>query len=296
MRGLKRPDLVADGRKQLVGLLTKDRKVVLEEGAQIVADPNQAIPMTMIGHVTSSYWSENCGHSIALALLVDGHEPHRRDAIRADAGPHDRRGSHRHGVLRQGRGAAQWLNSKGADRPAAGRRGPLDGRKGGSGLVVIEPARQMSRLSLRVRGEGVASLSAALGLALPTQPKRSNSAGERHALWLGPDEWLLIDEGGADLAAAARQADLLHSAVDISHRNVGIIVSGEGAEATLAAGCPQDLSAGIFPPGACSRTLMGKIEVVIWRRAAATYHVECWRSFAGYAFDFLHEAARDAAA
>ena len=74
IRGLKRPDLVADGRKQLVGLLTKDRKVVLEEGAQIVSDPNQAVPMTMIGHVTSSYWSENCGHSIALALLVNGHK------------------------------------------------------------------------------------------------------------------------------------------------------------------------------------------------------------------------------
>ena len=74
IRGLKRPDLVADGRKQLVGLMTRDRKVVLEEGAQLVSDPNQALPMTMIGHVTSSYWSENCGHSIALALLVNGHK------------------------------------------------------------------------------------------------------------------------------------------------------------------------------------------------------------------------------
>jgi sarcosine oxidase subunit alpha len=60
IRGLSRPDLTAPGRKQLVGLKTKDPKVVLEEGAQIVADPAQAIPMTMIGHVTSSYWSQNC--------------------------------------------------------------------------------------------------------------------------------------------------------------------------------------------------------------------------------------------
>ncbi|MFI0849369.1 sarcosine oxidase subunit alpha [Mesorhizobium sp. IMUNJ 23232] len=72
IRGLTRPDLVASGRKQLVGLKTKDPKVVLEEGAQIVADPKQPVPMTMIGHVTSSYWSENCGHPIALALVVDG--------------------------------------------------------------------------------------------------------------------------------------------------------------------------------------------------------------------------------
>ena len=74
IRGLTRPDLVAQGRKQLVGLKTKDPKKVLEEGAQIVANPRQSIPMTMIGHVTSSYWSENCGHSIALALLAGGRE------------------------------------------------------------------------------------------------------------------------------------------------------------------------------------------------------------------------------
>jgi sarcosine oxidase subunit alpha len=72
IRGLKRPDLVASGRKQLVGLVTKDPSVVLEEGAQVVADPNEPKPMTMLGHVTSSYWSSNLGRSIAMALIADG--------------------------------------------------------------------------------------------------------------------------------------------------------------------------------------------------------------------------------
>ncbi len=72
IRGLKRPDLVRDGRKQLVGLVTNRPSDVLEEGAQIVADPNERKPMTMLGHVTSSYWSENCGRSIAIALVADG--------------------------------------------------------------------------------------------------------------------------------------------------------------------------------------------------------------------------------
>ena len=73
-RSLARPDIVAAGRKHLVGLLTEDPRVVLEEGAQIVADPNQSIPMTMIGHVTSAYWSETLGRSIAMALVAGGHE------------------------------------------------------------------------------------------------------------------------------------------------------------------------------------------------------------------------------
>jgi sarcosine oxidase subunit alpha len=70
-RGLMRPDLVAPGRKQLVGLLTEDRSR-LEEGAQIVRNPKQAVPMTMVGHVTSSYASAAVGRPIALALVEDG--------------------------------------------------------------------------------------------------------------------------------------------------------------------------------------------------------------------------------
>jgi sarcosine oxidase subunit alpha len=73
-RSLMRPDIVAKGRKQLVGLLTDDPKAVLVEGAQIVADPAQPVPMRMIGHVTSAYWSEALGRSIALALVEGGQE------------------------------------------------------------------------------------------------------------------------------------------------------------------------------------------------------------------------------
>ncbi len=73
-RSLARPDIDAPGRKQLVGLLTDDPELVLEEGAQIVADPHQPIPMTMIGHITSSYWSTTLGRSIAIALVAGGRE------------------------------------------------------------------------------------------------------------------------------------------------------------------------------------------------------------------------------
>ena len=72
-RGLARPDLTAKGRKHLVGLLTEDRSR-LEEGAQIVFDPRQPIPMKMVGHVTSSYHSDAAGRPIALAVVEGGHE------------------------------------------------------------------------------------------------------------------------------------------------------------------------------------------------------------------------------
>jgi len=71
-RSLTRPDMAKPDRKQLVGLLTADPKVILDEGAQIteVAAPPAGTPA--LGHVTSAYWSAALGRSIALALVAGG--------------------------------------------------------------------------------------------------------------------------------------------------------------------------------------------------------------------------------
>ena len=61
-------------RKQLVGLLTESPETVLPEGTQLVAAPEFAAPVVMLGHVTSSYYSVNCGRSIALALVKGGRD------------------------------------------------------------------------------------------------------------------------------------------------------------------------------------------------------------------------------
>ena len=71
-RSLQRPSMLAANRKQLVGLRTKDPRIVLEEGAQVAARPDQKPPMELIGHVTSSYPSSVLGYSIALGLVAGG--------------------------------------------------------------------------------------------------------------------------------------------------------------------------------------------------------------------------------
>ena len=70
-RALYRSDTIKKDRKQLVGLLTKDPNEILEEGAQLVENET-ALPMSMVGHVTSSYFSPNLGRSFALALVKGG--------------------------------------------------------------------------------------------------------------------------------------------------------------------------------------------------------------------------------
>jgi sarcosine oxidase subunit alpha len=71
-RSLTREDMAKPDRKQLVGLLTRNPQEVLPEGAQLVEEVLPRPPMPMLGHVTSSYYSPNCGRSIAMALVKGG--------------------------------------------------------------------------------------------------------------------------------------------------------------------------------------------------------------------------------
>lgn len=182
-----------------------------------------------------------------------------------------------------------------ADAATALRRPKLAGketRHGGISVKVLPPA---ERLALRAPAASVAALSSALKIRLPNAPKTSAKAGTRTSLWLGPDEWLVIDEGGGDPLADCRPVTALHSAVGISHRNVAIEVSGPGAEACINSGCPRDLSLHAFGVGACSRTILGKVEIVLYRSAEDAFRVEVWRSFSDYVFEFLSVAAKDVA-
>ncbi|MGE8503932.1 MAG: sarcosine oxidase subunit alpha [Pseudomonas sp.] len=71
-RGMNRDDCLREDRKQLVGLKPIDPNKVLPEGAQLVFDPKQTIPMQMVGHVTSSYMSAAMGYSFAMAVVKGG--------------------------------------------------------------------------------------------------------------------------------------------------------------------------------------------------------------------------------
>jgi sarcosine oxidase subunit gamma len=164
--------------------------------------------------------------------------------------------------------------------------------------VVIRPLPAHSRFSLRLHEADLEGAGTAAGFTLDTPINTRSGSTERSSIRLGPDEWLLIGPYGDAGAIADRVAGALsgrfHTLVDVSHRNVGFIVSGPRAADVLNSGCPLDLVATAFPTGTATRTLMGKAEIVLIKLDdTPTYQVECWRSFSTYVGDYLIEAARE---
>lgn len=181
---------------------------------------------------------------------------------------------------------------------AAQRRPPFDGFTALPGdAVALTPLPPATRFVLRARPAAQTAIAAPFGVALPMLACRAATAGERAALWLGPDEWLLVapDADGAALAATLQVAlaGLPHSLVDVSHRQSGFTISGPHAATALNAGCPLDLDEIAFPVGMCTRTVFGKSGITLWRTGAAAFRLEAFRSFLPYVQGYLAEAARE---
>ena len=147
----------------------------------------------------------------------------------------------------------------------------------------------------------VRSLAATVwGVGFAETACRAMRSAERATLWLGPDEYLLLDLAAQDasaLATAAAIEDALretpHALVDVSHRQFALEVSGPHAEATLRGACPLDLHISQFPVGMCTRTVLAKADITLWRSREDAFHLEVWRSFADYVGGLLHEIARE---
>ncbi len=179
--------------------------------------------------------------------------------------------------------------------PRLARTGPLAGRPHVS-VAILPPT---ARLSVRGSAEAARRIGRAFGLDLPGTMLRAAEADRRAALRLGPDEWMLFAPE-PDPALAPRLEAALDGepgcVVDVSHREAGFDLAGAAAAPVLNAGCPLDLDGTVFPPGTCTRTLLGKADVVLWRRRPDGFRVGCWRSFAPYVMAFLREAAADCGA
>lgn len=121
-------------------------------------------------------------------------------------------------------------------------------------------------------------------LDLPTVP--NTVAGDNpRALWLGPDEWLLV--GDIDVAALERDGLM---AIDAGHARTVLTVAGAAAD-VLAKGCSLDFHLDAFPVETCAQSRLARISVLLHRRGAQRFDLYVGRSFAVYAWHWLADAA-----
>jgi sarcosine oxidase subunit gamma len=205
---------------------------------------------------------------------------------------------------------------------ATARRSPLAARAdafaaaSGDAVGIVE-RRFLAQVGVRLHlgAGGPSAVEAALGFALPAESnttasgsgrvsRMSRTAGHsrhsapapgRTALWLGPDEWLVVGPPGEEPALEVELAEALGgglgSVVDLSANRTAIELSGAAARDVLAKGCALDLHPSAFGPGDCAQTLLARAQVILEQRDdAPTYRLFVRGSFADYLATWLLDA------
>src|SRR5437868_4278895 len=134
-----------------------------------------------------------------------------------------------------------------------------------SGAISVRELAFLTQINLRAdprNPELRQSFSDALGFSLPLTPNTTASQGDRRALWLGPDEWLIV--GPPDQQAPLEQAvrdgltGAFGSVADVSANRTVLEIGGASARDLLAQGTLIDLDQRTFTEGRCAQTLLAK--------------------------------------
>jgi sarcosine oxidase subunit gamma len=162
------------------------------------------------------------------------------------------------------------------------RRSPLEGVK------LIDGLRELpfiAQVAVRTREPGS---------TLPTEPNTVAGDTSRAALWLGPDEWLVVGQPGSELLLEAEYRAAGASVIDVSANRTTLELRGPRARELLEFGCPIDLHPRVFGPGRCAQTLLARANVLIWFVAddpEPVYRLLVRTSFAAYVAAWLADAS-----
>ena len=142
------------------------------------------------------------------------------------------------------------------------------------------------------------ALSGVTGVAVPER-RRVAQADDVTVAWMSPDELLIMvgyDEADAMVARISEAlSGPVHLATNVSDARAVLSIKGPAAREAIAKGAPVDLSPGAFGIGEIRRSRLGQVAVAFWMTDQDAIELVCFRSVAGFVFDWLALATKDEA-
>ena len=161
----------------------------------------------------------------------------------------------------------------------------------GAAIEVLEhPFTAQLGVRLDPEPATIDAASAVLAVPLPRRPNGAAGSGARRALWLGPDEWLVVDLDAPDITRAGPTLPPGMTVVPLSGHRTLLEIRGRDARALLARGCPLDLDPRAFGPDACAQSLLARVDVIIFLLEADAFGILVRASFARYLVAWMADA------
>ena len=166
---------------------------------------------------------------------------------------------------------------------------------GGTVGLTFHVMEHLGKLNIRGNNTLNAAVKAATGCHFPPLANHFETAGERHIVWLGPDEYLLLCESGKEKALYDTLTSTIksnHFAItDVSDSLCALSLSGEAVRDVLAKGCSLDFHPSKFGAGRCAQSLLAHAGITLMALPVDAFILICRTSFAPYVHDWLVDAA-----
>ena len=167
--------------------------------------------------------------------------------------------------------------------------------------LKISPINPISKINIRGnKREFLTAVGKSLGLILPNEPNTSSSSEMLTAMWLGPDEWLIVSNNIAE-----KQNDIydlenslkdtiskvkLGSVVNVTDHFIMINLEGNNVYDLLSSACPFNFDKFKENKGSIVQTVFAHIDIIIHHKDVNNLNLLVRRSFSEHLFSWMKDS------
>ena len=168
--------------------------------------------------------------------------------------------------------------------------------------ISIKEISPVMKINLRgKKREFLTNVGKNLNMILPTEANTSTTSDKLTAIWLSPDEWMIISN---ELASKNTNISELNeilfngisktnlgAVIDVTDQFVQLELKGENIYEIFSAGSPFNFNEFKEKKGSTAQTVLNHIDVILHHKEENTVNLFVRRSFAEHLFSWIEDCA-----
>ena len=170
------------------------------------------------------------------------------------------------------------------------------------GGVIVKEISPIMKINLRgKKREFLTNIGKNLNMILPTEANTSTSSEKLTAIWLSPDEWMIVtnDEVKKDTNEYHLNKTLfndisksnLGAVIDVTDQFVQLEIKGKNIYEIFSAGSPFNFSEFKDKKGSSVQTILNHIDVIVHNKGDQIVNLFVRRSFAQHLWSWINDSA-----
>ena len=170
------------------------------------------------------------------------------------------------------------------------------------GSISVKEISPVMKINLRgKKREFLTNVGKNLNMILPTEANTSTTSDKLTAIWLSPDEWMIVSNElvNKDINNYELKEMLFNSiskttlgaVIDVTDQFVQLELKGENIYEIFSAGCPFNFDEFKEKKGSTTQTILNNIDVILHHKEENVINLFVRRSFAEHLWSWIEDCS-----